>query len=104
MINLLEALCEKHVKIWLATAAPIENVNFIIDGLGIRKYFYSMFYEGKVTKLKPDPEIYIKSCEAIGYAPNRVVVFEDSINGIKAAVSAGCKVVAVASSEPKSSY
>ena len=41
-----------------------------------------------VTRTKPDPEIYLKACEALGVEPEHALVLEDSLNGLKAAVAA----------------
>jgi len=104
LLNLLKDIKSHHIKIGLASAAPIKNVDFILDGLNIREYFDSLLYEGKVVHLKPHPEIYLKSANALGLIASKCVVFEDSDNGIKSALSAGCKVIAVASYQPRDHY
>lgn len=60
-----------------------ESVDFIVDGT-------------MVSKGKPHPEGYLRAAEALGCAPGRCVVFEDSLQGIAAGRAAGAMVVGVA--------
>jgi len=48
-----------------------------------------------VRQGKPDPEVYHAAADALGTAPARTLVFEDSPNGIRAAKRAGMACVAV---------
>lgn len=77
----------------IATSAPRENVDFTLEHTGIGPYFKTILDDSFVTKGKPDPEIYLKSAAALGIAPEKCVVFEDSLSGVKAGKAAGCKVV-----------
>lgn len=47
---------------------------------------------------KPDPEIFLKTAEALHIAPENCIVFEDSIAGVRAGKAAGMKVVALTTS------
>lgn len=51
--------------------------------------------QADISKGKPDPEIFLRVCEAMGLDPANCLVIEDSPNGVAAARAAGCKVVAV---------
>ena len=48
-----------------------------------------------VTKPKPDPQVYLKAARKLDMQPERCVVFEDSLAGIKSGNSAGMKVVGI---------
>lgn len=48
-----------------------------------------------VTKSKPNPEVFLKAAELLNYDPKRCIVFEDSIKGVDAAVSAKMHVVGI---------
>ena len=54
----------------------------------------------KVTRSKPDPQGYLIAAEAVGVKPEDCVVFEDSINGLKAGRASGAGVVALATTYP----
>lgn len=45
---------------------------------------------------KPSPDCYLKAAARFGVSPAECIVFEDSFNGLKAGRSAGCRVVALA--------
>lgn len=56
----------------------------------------------KVTRSKPDPQGYLLGAEAIGVSPKDCYVFEDSLQGLKAARSSGAIVIGVATTYPRS--
>lgn len=49
-----------------------------------------------VTRGKPDPEPYLLAASRLGMAPSECVVVEDAPAGIQAALNAGMRVIAVA--------
>jgi HAD superfamily hydrolase (TIGR01509 family) len=48
-----------------------------------------------VRKVKPDPELFLLAASRLGVPPASCVVFEDSPNGMRAALAAGMRCVAV---------
>jgi HAD superfamily hydrolase (TIGR01509 family) len=46
-------------------------------------------------RTKPAPDLFLAAAAGLGHPPAQCLVFEDSANGILAAVAAGCPVVAV---------
>jgi beta-phosphoglucomutase-like phosphatase (HAD superfamily) len=48
-----------------------------------------------VARVKPDPELYLLAARRLGVAPGACVAFEDSPNGMRAALAAGMRCVAV---------
>jgi hypothetical protein len=48
-----------------------------------------------VSKLKPDPLIYVTASEKLNIDPNRCVVVEDSLVGLKAAKGAVCVISSI---------
>jgi len=91
---------ELGVKMAVATAAPPENVEFIIDGLELRHRFDAIVTAADVKRGKPDPEIFLKSAELVGVDPNRCIVFEDALGGFEAAFRAGMKSIGIATVNP----
>ena len=49
-----------------------------------------------VERAKPDPEIYLLAAQKLDVSPEECMALEDSPNGVRAAVSAGMNVIAVA--------
>lgn len=101
LLNFLDRLNELKVAKAIATSAPIENVEFTLSKTGMKKYFATILDESFVSKGKPDPEIYLKTAAALGFAPENCIVIEDSLSGIKAGKNAGCKVVGITTTHTK---
>ena len=86
------------IKTALGTSAGPGNINFILDGLGIRDQFDAVIGGAEVVKGKPDPEIYLRAAELVDASPENCWVIEDSLQGIEAGLSAGMKVVGMTTS------
>lgn len=95
LVALLEELEQKTIPKAIGTSAPVENVDFTLDRTGLRKFFKLVLDERFVTRGKPDPEIYLRTAQALGLPPSSCVVIEDSLSGIEAARSAGAITVAI---------
>lgn len=85
----------------IATGAPRSNVNFLMDGLGLRGDFAALVDETKYTKCKPDSECFLTAARMLGCDPKDCVVFEDAVPGVKAGKAAGMKVVCVTFTKPR---
>jgi beta-phosphoglucomutase len=96
VVEFLEKSQKLGIKMAVATAAPIENMEFILDGLDLRKYFTVITTAADVQNGKPHPEGFLISAEKLGVEPEKCLVFEDAINGFEAAHRAGMKSVGLA--------
>lgn len=92
----LEALEKKGLPMAVATSGPLENVDMVFDGLGIRTKFSAIVTGDQVQHGKPHPEAFLTAAALLNVAAEDCAVFEDSVSGIKAGLSAGSKCVAVA--------
>lgn len=95
-VEFLDKARAAGIKMAVATAAPVGNVEFILDGLDLRKYFQAVTTAADVTHGKPNPEIFLKSAEKLNVEPKKCLVFEDAIGGFEAAHRAGMKSVGIA--------
>jgi beta-phosphoglucomutase len=95
LLDFLNNLKQNHIKTGIATSAPVENLELILELFPIRHQMESLLSESDVTHHKPAPEVYLKSAQNLGVNPARCVVFEDSISGVQAGLNAGMKVVGV---------
>lgn len=94
--DFLSGLQQAGIPMALATAAHQGNIDFTLDALGIRGYFTAVTGSDEVPAGKPDPAVYLRSAEKLGVPPSSCIAFEDSLSGIRAALAAGMKVVALA--------
>ncbi len=86
---------EKKIKMAIASAAIMFNIDFVLDGLNIRKYFSALISADDVIHSKPDPETYLKCADALEIAPADCLVFEDAPKGAEAAMNARMKTVII---------
>ena len=93
--ELLTFLKEKGIKIGLATSTSEEHAKQELDEAGIWDYFDGRVFGSMVTKSKPDPEIYLKACAAIGVEPAHALALEDAPSGVESAYRAGLRVIMI---------
>ncbi|MHA8074212.1 HAD family hydrolase [Aquirufa sp. HETE-40SA] len=98
LVSFLQDLRSRGIKTALATSAGPGNIDFIVDGLGIRDQFDAIIGGAEVKKGKPDPEIYVKAASLVGVAPEDCWVIEDSLQGIASGLAAGARVVGITTS------
>lgn len=83
------------LRIGLATSSKREWIDAHLDQLGIRDYFEVIRTADDVSRVKPDPDLYIQAVAALEVKPHEAVAIEDSPNGARAAVAAGMHCVIV---------
>ncbi|MFF2092890.1 HAD family hydrolase [Paenibacillus sp. NPDC058174] len=93
--ELLERAKAEGLRIGLASSSPYKWVDNYLISLGIRDYFECIRTSDHVTKVKPDPELYLQALEALGVEAAEAVAIEDSPNGARAAIAAGMHCVVV---------
>jgi HAD superfamily hydrolase (TIGR01509 family) len=91
----LKKAFEKGIPLSIGTAAPPENVDFVLDNLNIRHYFNAIIKSNDVNLGKPHPEVYIKAAAGIDTPLSNCLVFEDSPTGAHTAMNAGCFCIIV---------
>lgn len=90
-----DMLRRNNILMAVGTSAPPENVDFVFNHTGIKKYFDVVLDERAVTIGKPNPEIYLKVAKALNFDPADCIVIEDSLSGIEAGKRAGSKVIGI---------
>jgi HAD superfamily hydrolase (TIGR01509 family) len=99
-VELLARLRAGRYPIGLASNSPRRFVDLALATSGIRPDTFDAICAGdEVAHPKPAPDIYMAVARALGVAPGRVCVFEDSPTGVAAGRGAGCFVVGVPSLE-----
>ena len=96
VIEFLEEAQRLGVKMAVATAAPQANMEFILDGLDLRRFFGAVTTADDIENGKPDPEIFLKSAKKLAVEPQNCLVFEDAVGGFEAAHRAGMKSIGIA--------
>lgn len=89
LIQLFEDAEKEGIKLGVATSAPVENIDFIMDGLKMRQKFGVIVGAADIEHSKPAPDIYLKSAAKLGVKPEECLVVEDAPIGIESAYRAG---------------
>ncbi|MGH9327543.1 MAG: HAD family hydrolase [Terriglobia bacterium] len=100
LVPLLCQLRSAGIPLAVASSAIRENVEFVVETIGLRPFFQCLINGDEVLHPKPDPEIYLKTAGKLGVEADECVGFEDSFAGIEAVKRAGMKCVAIASTFP----
>jgi len=106
-VELFEYLMAKNIRINIATAAEITNLNFFNKQFGLETWFdkNKIVYDDFNIRSKPAPDMFLKAADNIGVNPSNCLVFEDSESGIIAAKNAGIsKIVIIDPSGDKSRF
>ena len=91
----VQACRDAGLKTALGSAS--KNSMTILDKINMVPLFDAIIDGTKVSKAKPDPEVFLKGAEELNVAPAECVVFEDAIAGVEAAINGGMKVVGIGS-------
>lgn len=94
--ELLGMLNERGVPCSVCSSTDRLNIEVIFDTIGLRDTFQAVVAAEDVHRGKPHPEVFLQGAFAINRDPARCLVFEDAHVGIEAGIAAGCKVIAVA--------
>jgi HAD superfamily hydrolase (TIGR01509 family) len=90
----LDRFADQGIPQALASSAPMENIDAILDETGIRKYFKAVVAAyGKAGK--PDPWVFVEAGKRLGADPHTGIVIEDSPAGVLGAFRAGYRCIAV---------
>ncbi len=98
--DFLTELKEKGIKLALGSAS--KNAGIILEKLEITDFFDVIIDGNKISKAKPDPQIFLKGAEELNIPTPHCVVFEDAVAGIEAAINGNMYCVGVG--DPKLLY
>jgi HAD superfamily hydrolase (TIGR01509 family) len=100
----LEQAYESKIKMAIGSAAIPFNIDYILDGLHLHKYFPVVVSAYDVVESKPHPETFLQCAEKLNVAPEDCIVFEDSPKGVEAAARAGMKAVVITTMHTKEEF
>ena len=93
--ELLKFFNDGGIKCAVASSTKSEYVDLYLKSAGLRKYFNSITGGEETERSKPEPDIFLTACKKENTAPENTVVFEDSPNGVTAALRAGMNVICI---------
>jgi len=80
---------------WLPQGTAPQQIDWVLEVLGLGDFFQALVTAEDVTRGKPDPQVFLTAASRLDAQPNRCVVVEDSPMGIEAARRAGMHSIGV---------
>lgn len=93
--QVLDSLEQTGMPMAVATSTNRSGALALLQKASILGYFTVIVCGDEVAQGKPAPDIYLAAASALGRLPTECVAFEDSSNGVRAAVAAGLTTVQV---------
>ncbi|MGH3066647.1 MAG: HAD family hydrolase, partial [Gaiellaceae bacterium] len=96
-VEAVERLAESF-RLGLASSSNRPLIDAVLSAAGLGSSFDVTVSSEEVERGKPAPDVFLEAARRLGVSPARCAVVEDSGNGIRAAVAAGMRVVAIPNS------
>ena len=91
--DLLKEADALGLRIAIASSSPRVWIDSWMDQLGLHDHFHHISTVDDTGKVKPDPSLFLHAAEKLGVGPEEAIIFEDSLNGLRAAIAAGIRCV-----------
>lgn len=95
VLPLFRMLKERGLKIGIASSSDPKAIAALIQAAGAEELVDSQISGEQCRAHKPDPEIYLRSLDALGLTVSEALAVEDSPTGILSAKRAGLTVLAL---------
>lgn len=95
--KILNYLIEKKQPLSLGSAS--KNARAILKKVNLYDKFDAIVDGTNVTKAKPNPEVFLNAAKELNIAPEKCIVFEDSVAGVQAAKNANMIAIGIGESK-----
>jgi HAD superfamily hydrolase (TIGR01509 family) len=95
--QLVHEIHGRGVAVVLATSAPQQELDTLVEVLGVREVLDAVTTADDVGKSKPDPEVFIKAIAAGDVDASRCLAVGDSVWDVEAAAAAGLPCIGIES-------
>lgn len=85
----------RHWPLALASSAGRPVIDTVLAVAGLQHEFQATVASEEVPRGKPAPDVYLEAARRLGQPPAACAAVEDSANGLRSAVAAGLRVVAI---------
>lgn len=97
VVKILDHLTSINQPIALGSAS--QNARTILKKVNLYHSFDAIVDGTNVTKAKPDPEVFLRAASLLNMPPEKCIVFEDSVSGIRAANTANMTSIGIGDKE-----
>jgi HAD superfamily hydrolase (TIGR01509 family) len=99
VIDFIKKASRAGMLLAIATSADAFKLKVNLTEMGLEQSWFNALVNGlEIEHKKPAPDIFIEAAKRLGLDPAECIVFEDAINGVQAAKSAGAHCVGITSS------
>ena len=95
----LTGLRERGIPAVIVTSSDHTNTDFALSALEVAHFFAGRVTGDEVTRGKPDPQPYQMGAALVGLNGADCLAHEDAVNGVHSAVGAGCRVLALSTTQ-----
>lgn len=99
--NFIRILKERGFKLGLVTSSSMHKMKYALVKLGLENCFDAIVTGDSIKEGKPNPQCYITAAQMLKSDPSNCAVFEDSINGMRAALGAKMRLFALSTTLPR---
>lgn len=97
-LEFIHYLKQNGYKLGLVTSSQLVKMERALKILKLENSFDSLVTADRITKGKPDPMCFLLAAKDMDASPENCIVFEDSLHGINAGLSAKMKVIGLTTS------
>jgi HAD superfamily hydrolase (TIGR01549 family) len=91
----LEELQQMKLHLAVATSSVSASARPFLERTGISRFFDVVVTGDEIQRGKPHPDIYLRTAERLGMAPQACLAIEDALAGVAAAKAANMHVAAI---------
>lgn len=91
----LSRLKSEDYKLALCSNSVRKSIEVMMEKSNLMQYLEFFISNQDVVKSKPDPEMYVKAIDKLGFIPSECLIVEDNENGIRAAIASGAHCLQV---------
>ncbi len=100
LFRLLNALSAAGIQMAVATSTERSRAERLLRAAGVFPFFSFLVTGAEVAHSKPAPDIFLETCVRGKAEPGEALIFEDSVNGGRAAKAAGIPYIIVPDINP----
>ena len=88
---------DKSIKIAVVSSSSHRWVDTWLEKLDLSSYADEVVCRGDAPRIKPAPDLYLEAVRRFSLKPEECLVLEDSLNGVRSGIAAGCPTIVVPS-------
>jgi HAD superfamily hydrolase (TIGR01509 family) len=93
--EMISVFSQMGKRLAIASGTPAGDVRAVLRNAGVEGSFEVVLGSDTILRLKPAPDVFLKTAEALGLAPAGCLVLEDAEKGMFAAIDAGIPVIII---------